>query len=81
MKLFELLLLFIRALRDQLLELHLQSLQALCPYFFALDMINYARMTPFYLSQMYAHKEKDPVPVSKSKVPFSSILHFRLIIQ
>ena len=42
MKLFELLLLFIRAPRDQLWELHLQSLYALCPYFFTLDMINYA---------------------------------------
>ena len=34
MKLFELLLLFIRASRDQLWELHLQSLHALCPCFF-----------------------------------------------
>ena len=52
-------------------------------FFFALDMINYARMTPVYLSQMYSHKEKDPqtweflpdgeFPVNKSKVPFSSI--------
>ena len=54
------LLLFIRASPDQLWELHLQSLHALCPYFFALDMINYARMTPVYLTQMYALKEKDP---------------------
>ena len=28
--------------------------------FFASNMINYARMTPVYLSQMYALKEKDP---------------------
>ena len=41
MKLFELILFFVRASRDQLWELHLQSLHALCPYFFALDMINY----------------------------------------
>ena len=34
MKLFELLLLFTRASRDQLWELHLQSLHALCPCFF-----------------------------------------------
>ena len=57
MKLFELLLLFIRASRDQLWKLHLQSLHTLCPYFLALDMINFARMTPVYLSQMYALKE------------------------
>ena len=83
MKLFELLLLFIRASRDQLWELHLQSLHAFCPYFFALDMINYARTTPVYLSQMYAIKEKDPqtweflsdggFSVNKLKVQFSSI--------
>ena len=46
-------------------------------------MINYARMTPVYLSQMYALKEKDPQTqeflsnreflVNKSKVPFSFI--------
>ena len=59
-KIFELLLLFIRASPDQLWELHLQSLHGLCPYFFALDMINCARMTPVYLTQMYALKEKDP---------------------
>ena len=41
MKLFELILFFVRASRDQLWELHLQSLHALCPHFFALDMINY----------------------------------------
>ena len=46
-------------------------------------MINYARMTPAYLSQMYALKDKDPqtceflstggFSVNKSKVAFSSI--------
>ena len=49
-----------RASRDQLWELHSQSVHALYPYFFASNMINYARMTPVYLSQMYALKEKDP---------------------
>ena len=44
MKLFELLFLFIRAPRDQLWVLHLQSLHALCACFFTLYMINYARM-------------------------------------
>ena len=83
MKLFELLLLFIRASGDQIWELHLQSLDTLCPYFFALDMVSYAQMTPVYLSQMYALQEKDPqtweflfnggFSVNKWKVPFSSI--------
>ena len=83
MKLVELLLLFIRASRDQLWELHLQSLHALRPYFFALDIINHARMTPIYLSQMYALKEKysqtwefisnGGFSVNKSKALFSSV--------
>ena len=83
MKLFELLLLFIRASRDQLWELHLKTLHALCPYFFAFDMINYARMTPVYLSQMFNLKQTDKNTwdllsnggfcVNKSKVPFTSI--------
>ena len=60
MKLFELVLLLIRASRDQLWELRFQSLHALCPYFVALDINNYAQMSPVYLSQMYVLKEKDP---------------------
>ena len=83
MDLFEVILLFIRASREQSWELHLQSLNLLCPYFFAFDMLNYARMTPVYLAQMYELKEKDEniwalldaggFSVSKSGVPFTAI--------
>ena len=59
MDLFKFILVFIRASREQLWELHLQSLNLLCPYFFAFDMLNYALMTPVYLAQMYEMKEKD----------------------
>ena len=43
MSLFETLLFFIRASRQQNWELHLVSLHHPCKYFFAFDMINYAR--------------------------------------
>ena len=59
MNLFERILLFIRATREESWELHLRSLHELCPYFFSFDMINYARMTPAYLSQMMDLKEND----------------------
>ena len=59
MKVFELLLLFTRATRQQLWELHLSTLHELAKYFFAYDIFSYARMTPVYLSQMYELKEKD----------------------
>ena len=58
-KLFALWLLFTRATRQQLWELHLLTLHELAKYFFAYDMFNYARMTLVYLSQMYEIKEKD----------------------
>ena len=58
-KLFESILLLIHATREQSWELHLYSLHKLCPYFFAFDMTNYARMTPIYLSQMFDLKEND----------------------
>ena len=59
MKVFEHLLLFLRATRQQIWTLHLTSLHALSRYFFAYDMINYARFTPVYLAQMFALNEKD----------------------
>ena len=59
MDLFEVILLFTRASRKQSWELHLQNLNLLCPYFFAFDMLNYARITPVYLAQMHELKEKD----------------------
>ena len=83
MLLFESLLLFIRASREQLWHLHLNSLHSLCPYFFAFDMLNYARMTPVYLSQMFQLKHDDQLTwnmmksgsfsVNKSHIPFSAI--------
>ena len=59
MDLFEVILLFIRLSREQSWELHPQSLNLLCPYFFAFGILNYARMTSVYLAQMYELKEKD----------------------
>ena len=83
MKLFESLLLFLRATPQQSWDLHLASLNDLSQYFFAYDMINYARLTPVYLAQMYALKDSDPVTwdlfkqgnfsVNKTKVAFSAI--------
>ena len=83
MDLFEKLLMFIRASRRKNQELHLCSLHQLCPYFFAFNMTNQARMTPVYLSQMYELKKNDTrtwgllnqgnFSVSKSDVPFTAI--------
>ena len=83
MKLLELLLLFTRATRQQLWELHLSTLHEFAKYFFACDMFNYAPMTPVYLSQMYELKEKDSetwdffingyFSVNKTSVPFTAI--------
>ena len=60
MILFETVLLFIRATRQQQWNLHLSSLHILCKYFFAFDMINYARLTPVYIAQMFSLKYTDP---------------------
>ena len=60
MRMFEYLLLFIRATRQQMWELHLTSLYELVKYFFAFDMQNYARLTPVYLAEMFSLKETDP---------------------
>ena len=83
MSLSETLLLFIRASREQLWQLHLDSLHKLYPYFFAFDMLNYARLTPVCLAQMFNLKEKHintwnifksgNFSVNKSEVPFSAI--------
>ena len=80
---FEILLLFIRASRQQSWGLHLEALNEMVPYFFAFDMFNYARLTPVYLSQMTELKEKDNdtgqafqaehFSLNKSSVPFSAI--------
>ena len=58
MDLFEKLLLFIRASREQNWELHLYSLHRLSPFFFAFDTAD-ARMTPVHLPQIHELKEKD----------------------
>ena len=82
MRMFESLLLFIRATRTCNWELHLASLQELSKYFFAFDLQNYARLAPVYLSQMYDLKANDPemwsflqqnVSVNKNRIPFSAI--------
>ena len=57
MKVFELLLLFTRATRQQPWELYLSTLHELAKYFFAYDMFNYAQMTPVYLLQMNLKKK------------------------
>ena len=52
MKMFEVLLLFTRALKQGLWKLHLSSLNKMVNYFFAHDQINYARLTPLYFATM-----------------------------
>ena len=62
---------------------YFQGLHCLCPYFFVFDMLNYARLTPVYLSQMYQLRNGDPIiwnrfvegefSVNKSNLPFSAI--------
>lgn len=83
MRMFEIMLLFIRATRQSKWELHLTSLNMFTKYFFAHDQINYARLTPVYLSDMFSLKTKDQRSweflksgnfcVNKSKVPFCSL--------
>ena len=83
MALFETLIMFIRARRQQDWELHLASLHCLCKYFFTFDMINYARLRPAYLTKMFSLKEKDPdtwqmfhqgnFSVNKTSIPFFAI--------
>ena len=58
MSMFETLLLFIRASRQQCWGLHLEALNAMVPYFFAFEILNYAQLTPVYLPQIEL-SEKD----------------------
>ena len=51
---------FVRALRTGDWALHLEALQAFTKYYFAHDMLNYARMIPAYLAEMAKLKETDP---------------------
>ena len=83
MQKYEILLLFVRATRQGIWNLHLTSLELTSPYFFAHYLQNYARLMPEYLAQMYELKEKDNqiweffnkgnFSVSKSEVPFNAI--------
>lgn len=59
MRMIETLILFIRSTRQELWDLQLVSLDRFTKYFFATDLINYARMTPIYLSHMYSMKGED----------------------
>lgn len=60
LKMFEAILMFVRASRQNLWKLHLSSLNNFAPYFFAFDQINYARLTPFYLATMKELETNDP---------------------
>ena len=75
-------LLFMRATKQKLWSLHLASLDRFSPYFFALDLGNYARMTPVYLSSMYSLRKDDRETwdfissnfcCNKTKAPFVAI--------
>ena len=59
MKMYEILLQFIRASRQGVWELHLSSLHEMTKYFFAHDQINYVRLAPLYLAEMYNLKTFD----------------------
>ena len=82
MRMFENLLLFIRASRDGLWMLHLSSMNDFAKYFFAHDQLNYARLTPMYLADMLQLEQSDNetwnylkgnFSVGKSDIPFTSI--------
>ena len=51
---------FIRAVRTGDWDRHLESLEAFTKYFFAHDMLNYARMIPVYLAEMHKLQDSNP---------------------
>ena len=51
---------FIKAVRTGNWDLHLDALEVFTKYFFAHDMLNYARMVPVYLAEMRVLHETDP---------------------
>ena len=57
MKMFEVILLFIRASKENLWQLHLSSMNDFVTI--AYDQLNYACMTPLYLANMMDIKEND----------------------
>ena len=83
MKMYELFLLFTRATRQSLCDLHLASLEAMIPYFFVHNLQNYARLIPLYIAQMRNIKiygeetwkffENGHFSVNKSHFPFTAI--------
>lgn len=83
MKFVAFILMFLRATREGNWKLHLESLKALCKYFFAHDRLNYVRMVPLYLAQMELLESTDPdiheefmsgnFCVNKNDIPFCSI--------
>ena len=83
MNLVKIMLLFIRAIGQGIWDLHLTSLEMFVKYFFAYDQINYARLTPVYLSELFALKSQDQqsweflelgnFSVNKSQGPFCAL--------
>lgn len=51
---------FIRATQAGIWRLHLLSLESLCKYFFAHNILKYTQMVPLYIADMYALKDNDP---------------------
>lgn len=50
---------FFEGSREHLSQLHLNSLHKLCPNVFALDMLNYARLTLVYLGKTFNLKQNN----------------------
>lgn len=83
MKFVASILMFLRATREGHWKLHLESLKALCKYFFTHDRLNYVRMAPLYLAQMELLESTHPdiheelmsgnFCVNKNDIPFCAI--------
>ena len=82
MVMYKILLHFVCANREGDCQLRLTSLNAMMPYFFVHDQINYARHSPLYLATMkeLEHNEGDSwnylkqnFSINKSGIPFCSI--------
>ena len=74
---------FVKAERTRNWHLHLQSVSAMIPYFFAHDRPNYARWLPVYVADMQQLQQKHPEvykefvegqhAISRSSQPFASV--------
>ena len=83
MSMFEVLLLFIRVSRQRDWLLHLNSLHQTILYFFAHDQLNYASLSPVYLSEIASLENEESCiwnffmegnfSVQKCKILFTSI--------